>query len=219
MYRLGFFLFLITSGIPSGSNAQALRFGSGIFAGLNLSQIDGDDMQGYDKMGINAGLRGIAYIIPKLEFHTELAYNQRGSQSKGFSQSNDKGRKMILDYASINALVVLNDWFHPIKEYYRIQACAGVGTGRLIRSNVYDPAGDRDQRQIPLSHLPPFLNTTDFSLILGINVKVDEQAGLSFRFNRSMNKLLDSDLVPTINERRVYSMTGYFISCDFFYHF
>jgi hypothetical protein len=173
MYRLGFLLFLMTAGIPSDSDAQALRFGSGIFAGLNLSQIDGDDMQGYDKMGINAGLRGIAYIIPKLEFHTELAYNQRGSQSKGFSQSNDKGRKMILDYASINALVVLNDWFHPIKEYYRLQACAGVGTGRLIRSNVYDPAGDRDQRQLPLSQLPPFLNTTDFSMILGINVKVD----------------------------------------------
>lgn len=219
MYRLGFFLFLIASGIPTGSDAQALRFGSGVFAGLNLSQIDGDDMQGYDKLGINAGLRGIAYIIPKLEFHTELAYNQRGSQSKGYSHSNGDGRKMMLDYASINALVVINDWFHPIKEFYRLQFYGGVGTGRLIRSNVDDPAGDADQRQLPLSQLPPYFNSTDLSMIFGLNLKMVDNAGVTFRFNRSINKLLDADLVPLIEKRRVYSMKGYFISCDFFYHF
>lgn len=219
MYRLGFFLILIASGMPSGSDAQAIRFGSGVFAGLNLSQIDGDDMQGYDKMGINAGLRGIAYIIPKLEFHTELVYNQRGSRSKNFSLPRGIGRKIIVDYASINALLVVNDWFHPIKEFYRLQFYGGVGTGRLIRSDVFDPAGDSDQRQLPLSQMPPYLNTTDLSMIFGLNIKMVDHAGVTFRFNRSMNKLLDADLVPLIEKRRVYSMKGYFISCDFFYHF
>lgn len=218
MYLFRSIVLILVAGMSIGAAAQPLRFGSGIFGGINLSQVDGDDMQGYDKPGFNLGLRGIAYIIPKLEFHTELAYSQRGSQSKDFGKSNNKGRKLYLDYASINALIVMNDWFHPIKEYYRLQVHGGISTGRLIRYQVNDPGSDVNS--VLFNELAHYFNSTDFSMIFGAHIKFTPKTGLSFRYSRSMNKLLDADLVQPTNERKtVTSMKGYSISCDFFYHF
>jgi len=185
--------------------AQPLRFGSGIFGGFNLSQVDGDDMQGYDKPGINLGLRGMAYILPKFEFHTELAYSQRGSQSKGYARSNHSGRRLELDYVSINALLVINDWFHPLKEYYRLQMHGGVSTGRLIRYLAIDPGPD--PRRAPLKDLSTYFNSTDLSMILGAHLKVTYNTGISFRYTRSMNKLLTAELVqPMFERKRITSM-------------
>lgn len=211
------FLFLLV-GISFVAAAQPLRFGSGIFAGANLSQVDGDDMQGYDKPGFDLGLRCMTYILPKFEFHTELAYNQRGSQSKGYGKLNDKGRRLNLDYVSINALIVVNDWFHPIKEYYRLQIHGGVSTGRLVRNQVNDPSNQVGR--VSLDELSTYFNSTDFSMIFGGHIKVTEKTGLTFRYARNMNKLLNADLVQPMFERKtISSMKGYFVSCDIFYNF
>jgi hypothetical protein len=211
-------ILILVSGMTLAAGAQSLRFGSGVFGGFNLAQVDGDDMQGYDKSGINLGLRGMAFILPKLEVHTELAYNQKGSQSKDYGKSNNKGRKLYLDYVAINALIVVNDWIHPIKEYYRIQVHGGVSTGRLVRFLVNDPGGDL--RNAPLKELSYFFNGTDFSMIFGTHLKFTQKSGITFRYTRSMNKLLDADVVQPLYERKtINSMKGYFLSCDFFYQF
>lgn len=218
MFLFRSILFILVIGLPAALLAQPLRFGSGVFGGFNLSQVDGDDMQGYDKPGINLGLRGIAYILPKFEFHTELTYNQNGSQSKDYARSLNKGRRIILDYVAINALLVVNDWFHPLKEYYRLQIHGGVSTGRLIRYQVTDPGGD--PRRAPLKELSGYFNSTDFSMIIGTHVKITPKMGLTFRYIRSMNKILDADVVQPLYERKIIaSMKGYSISGGFFYQF
>ncbi|MDZ4706783.1 MAG: outer membrane beta-barrel protein [Saprospiraceae bacterium] len=218
MFLIRSIIVVLVTGMTLGAAAQPLRFGSGVFGGVNLAQVDGDDMQGYDKPGLNLGMRGMAFILPKLEFHTELAYNQKGSQSKDFDKSTNKGRKLFVDFVAINALVVVNDWFHPIKEYYRLQVHGGISTGRMVRFQVIDPGSD--PRRVPLKELSYYFNGIDFSMIFGAHLKFTQKTGISFRYSRSMNKLLDADLVQPLFERKtINSMKGYFLSLDFFYHF
>ena len=213
-------LYLILSMLaPTRGQAQPLRFGSGVFAGGTLAQVDGDDMQGYDKPGIEFGLRGIAFIIPKFEFHTELSYSQRGSQSKGYGKSTNNGRKMILDYGCITGLLVVNDWYHPLKEYYRLQLEGGVSMGRLIRSEIQDPIGS-GVRSLNLNEINPYISTNDLSMVLGANIKLTRKSGITFRYHRSMSKILDAEKVqPFFEKRNIISMKGYFLSLDAFYHF
>ncbi len=219
MFRLAWIIICIACCFAHQGKAQTKRFGTGIFAGLGLSQIDGDDMQGYDKPGIHFGLRGIAYILPKFEFHTELSYSQRGSQSKGYKATNNQGRRLELDYGSITALAVANDWFHPLKEYFRLQFYGGVSLGRLIRIQAIDPSIS-DNRRTNFNELIPYYNTTDFSMVIGANIKTTRFSGLTFRYNRSMNKIIDAELVqPFFQKRSILSMKGYYISLGAFYLF
>ena len=59
----------------------AQRFHLGAMGGINISQIDGDDLQGYDKVGWTFGIRSVAVIDESLNFSTELLYSERGSVS------------------------------------------------------------------------------------------------------------------------------------------
>ncbi len=200
---------------------QPLRFGSGFFFGLDLAQIDGDDMQGFDKKGINFGLRGMAYVLPKLEVHAELAYSQRGSRSKEFNISQHLGRRLTTDYASTSLLLAINDWFEPIKEFYRLQLIGGVSLGRIVRYDTYD-AFVFDNRKVNFTELTPYYNLTDFSMVLGANIKLTQKIGLSFRYNRSFNNLLDGDTVSKesiFKGKSVLNMKGYFLALDAFYLF
>jgi Outer membrane protein beta-barrel domain len=220
MFRLPVLILLVYTLYSGKSLAQSpLRFGTGVFAGLNLSQVDGDDMQGYDKPGINFGLRGITYILPTFEFHTELSYSQRGSQSKGYNRDLFKGRKMILDYGAITGLLSVNDWLDPIKEFYRVQIQGGVSYGRLIRSETLDVV-QNDARIIPFNEIAPYFNNSDLSMVLGANIKFTEHMGITFRYNRSMSLLFDSEAAKQhFMTRSPLSMKGYFLSIDTFYHF
>jgi hypothetical protein len=217
-YKWLYFVFLSSCSLISWG--QSLRFGSGVFAGINKAQIDGDDMQGYDKPGYNFGLRGIAYLFPKVEFHTELTYSQQGSQSKNFKSASNAGRKLYLDYVGISGMFAINDWFHPIKEYYRLQLIVGGSVKRLIRTEFKDLPSGSNLRRTTFGDVQPYFNSNDLALILGANIKFTQRLGISFRYNRSMNKLLDADIVrPILEKKDIISMKGYFLSADIFYHF
>lgn len=220
MFRLPVLILLVYSLYAGKSAAQSpLRFGTGVFAGLNLAQVDGDDMQGYDKPGVNFGIRGITYILPAFEFHTELSYSQRGSQSKGFGRDLFKGRQMVLDYGTITGLLSVSDWFDPIKEFYRIQIQGGVSYGRLIKSETQDVVHN-DARIIPFDEIAPFFNSSDLSMVLGANIKFTEHIGLSLRYNRSISLLFDSETAKKhFMTKSPLSMKSYFLSIDTFYQF
>ena len=222
MFRLSVLILLIYSVFAVHILAQnPLRFGSGIFVGYNLAQIDGDDMQGYDKPGKNFGIKGIAFILPTFEFHTELSYSERGSQSKAYAKDQFRGRQIVLNYGSITGLLTVNDWFDPIKEYFRLQLQGGVSYGRIIKFDTHDPSiGGTDGRKANFAEVSPYFNNNDITMILGANIKIMEHVGFTLRYNRSMNNLLDGPAVQKyLGKKTVLTMKGYFLSFNAFYQF
>lgn len=184
---------------------QESRFRVGVLSGLSLGQIDGDDMQGYDHKGLFGGLRSSAIVTDKFEFQIELLYNRRGSQSKG-RQTIIKNRSIKADYAEINLLLAIKDWYNPFKKLYRLQLFGGASFGRMAKVQAIDEADS----EVLFTQLVPEMNNRDFSVILGGAYCLNQNMAIGARFSRSLSLLFDSSK-SIYSDANVKNMQGYFI--------
>jgi len=68
---------------------HAQLFKAGIVTGLNLSQIDGDALGGYDKLGLNVGVIADIYVAETWSVSIEILYAQKGASTGIFRNSLD----------------------------------------------------------------------------------------------------------------------------------
>lgn len=162
-------------------------------------------MQGYDHAGFLGGLRSSAIVTDKFEFQIELLYNRRGSENKG-RHTLVKSRSIKADYAEINLLLAIKDWYNPFRKLYRLQLFGGASFGRLTKVQAIDEA-DSD---ILLTQLVPELNNRDLSVIIGGAYFLNQNMALGVRFSRSLNLLFDASK-SIYSDARVKNMQGYFI--------
>jgi hypothetical protein len=79
MQRFAFFLLPAMFAVIFTS-ASAQSFQGGIYAGINTSQITGDDLAGYNKLSAAAGVFGRRTFGDKWAFMMELGYLGKGSK-------------------------------------------------------------------------------------------------------------------------------------------
>lgn len=101
--------------------------------GANVSQIDGDNLLGWDKIGINAGMRLGYNIADKTNLAIEFLYSQRGS-APSISSGSDFG-SIDLKYIEIPLLVEYNDWYLEEDDYYKVGIEGGLSYGNLFSVN------------------------------------------------------------------------------------
>jgi len=107
LYKTLLLLFL-TFGF--GFNANAQLFKAGVAAGFNAAQIEGDDMNGYKKFGLNAGVLMDVNINEKFAVGFEILYSQKGSRGNFFNDNDEFfQRKIKLDYIEIPILFKYRD--------------------------------------------------------------------------------------------------------------
>jgi len=84
-------------------------FKPALVAGFNATQVDGDDLAGYRKIGLNAG--GSAFIrLPKnFSVNFEILYSQKGSRTSGNQTINSDTYKLILDYVDVPVIFNYHD--------------------------------------------------------------------------------------------------------------
>ena len=112
-------------------------------AGGVASQIDGDQLAGYNKLGFLAGA-GVWYdLSDKWRTSLEIALAQNGSNdSAREAQAASSGFSEIgLDYLVVPVNVHYMDWLSEDEIYYRLEFVAGLEYRRLISSEVLDGAG------------------------------------------------------------------------------
>ncbi|MEZ5082305.1 MAG: outer membrane beta-barrel protein [Bacteroidales bacterium] len=132
-----FFGFILISGTIYGQRIQGA-----VIAGMNLSQVDGDEVYGYKKVGLNTGLGALLPIKKRFLLTMEILYNQKGAYERDqyirFDQ--DTSGKIIeitgkyqlkLDYLEVPILFLYND--RDI-----ITAGAGFSYGRLVSVKEYE---------------------------------------------------------------------------------
>ncbi|MBK6564973.1 MAG: PorT family protein [Saprospiraceae bacterium] len=178
-------------------------FKASVVAGANMAQIDGDFLYGFKKTGLTAGGR-ISYPVTKNMFlNLELLYSERGS-SVSYFEKNDSN-KYSLRYLEIPLIFSIHDWFHEEKKYYIVRAEAGFSYGALFQLKV-PPVVDENQ-----------FKKNDFSYILGLGFQFTKNIGLSLRYTRSINDMLDYNL-PEPDGRNL-RFRGYFITGRLEYSF
>jgi hypothetical protein len=182
---LQFFVSLILLTI---NNLQAQsRFGGGIVAGFNASQMDGDQAAGFHKVGGNIGLCATVQTTEtgKWLLTTNILLSQRGARST----PNDAGpiRSLTLNYLEVPVMMSLRDWKKTDNsgvEYYKVYLTAGLSYGRLfgykVSENFSHPKAVFDVFQ-----------SNDLSYTAGVSYFFNHHLGFNWRYTRSVNFLFN----------------------------
>ncbi len=181
-------------------NAQAGFRGSAII-GLNLAQLDGDELVGFNKTGITSGIKVAFDLKKKVEGNVEILFNQRGSSEKFFR--NDSTAVTKVNYFELPIYLSFKDWYIENEDYYKMRGQIGLSTGFLANSSVENTT-DYD---------PTLFNDLDFSWMLGVSYSFTKHWSLTARYNRSINKLLEDDNL------RINFLLSYFWSIRAEYNF
>ncbi len=115
-------------------------FKPAVIIGFNATQVDGDDLAGYRKIGANIG--GAAFVrLPKnFSFNFEILYSQKGSRSSASQAIGSQSYRLILDYVDVP--LVFN--YHDRDKQKRDIAIFGLGVvfNSLVRQKQLIGGGD-----------------------------------------------------------------------------
>lgn len=207
--RLLFFTFCL---LPVAAFAQP-RFKAAVIAGLTASQINGDRSAGYNKLGLQAGLRGLARLKDREDVSIEFLYSQRGSQSSLLKDQFDPFRfSHTINYLEIPVQWHYKDWLVEYEDdkdnFYRVAFNIGLSYARLIN---YSSSGEGSGIGAAL----PVLRKGDISFLLGANFMASRHLGFTFRYVRSFSRMYDpNDFNPapyqySLNSHCLYFQTFY----------
>lgn len=146
---------------------QAQDIRGALIGGFNISQVDGDGLGGYKKLGLNLGGSAIWYLNEKLTARFEILFTQKGSLHI------DKvyGRNTKLKYDYIEIPIVIN--FVDKGTFF---VGGGLGIGVLVN----------DKTLIDGNYSLGSPKNRDYSLLVDIGFMLKENIALNFRYQYSI---------------------------------
>ncbi len=202
-YRYYIFLFIGLLTCSSLATAQRSRtFRGGIIGGLNFSQIDGDGLYGYDKIGVMAGVHLRAKYRKKVDLCLDMLYDQQGSSPTAEFTNYTSPYQIILDYISFPVYVKFKDWLveyqKSIYDFYRLEFDLGLAYSRAFR--IEGPG------------IKPLYSKNNFSFLLGGHYKWNTNLGLGFRYQRAflpIHSFAEQDVVVWVIPYKISFFTSY----------
>jgi len=168
------------------SNIQAQNFGGGIILGLSTSQVGGDDLGGFNKAGLLAGVFANKSISPLLSFQMEMTFIQKGSNNP---KMNDVEHKDY-DWADIFLSYIEVPLLLQYKQSETLKIEGGLLSGYLIDGYYTNLSG-----KIP-NEKNPFISY-DIGLCLGLDYKYSDNISLNTRICNSVLPIGSEDYSHT----------------------
>ena len=128
-------ILLIISIIFSLNKTYTQEFNGGLIAGLSTSQVSGDMLGGFNKLGFLIGGFTKRKINNKLNLQFEITYIEKGSRNPNINKDNIQ--EISLSYIEIPFGI-------SIKQKNNIDIETGILSGVIISSKVNDYYGLRD---------------------------------------------------------------------------
>ncbi|GIV34226.1 MAG: hypothetical protein KatS3mg031_1761 [Chitinophagales bacterium] len=112
-----------------------------LVAGFNATQVEGDDLRGYRKFGVNAGAGAFIRLPRNFSFNFEIVYSQKGSKKGPTAEQQARTAspdKLQLDYIDVPLLFNYHD---KDKQKGKDVFIAGLGVvfNSLVRYEVKYP--------------------------------------------------------------------------------
>jgi len=161
-------------------------FTAKLLAGLNASQIEGDQLAGYDKLGLNLGGEVSFTLNDRFDLGMQFLFTQKGSQSEialGQAQL-----KTNLNYIEIPFLAILKDWYQEEEDYYKVKAHAGFSYARL-----FDVSSSNGLFQNDIGNFKNY----DFMLFIGASYAMNSKWEGFVRYTNSVIQIYTSDILET----------------------
>jgi hypothetical protein len=186
---------LLTLLFALSSTLIAQRFLGEVVGGMNLSQVDGDEVYGFKRVGGHVGLGVILPIKKKWDITLETVFSQKGAKEKdqysywskdstfseldstfiGFDSTLYTGSyNLRLNYVEIPIIAHFTD-----KERYTVGL--GFSYGRLVSSEEIEHNGSIN----PYSDTVNF-SKNDYSVLLDLQVRVWKRLKFNVRYSYSI---------------------------------
>ena len=166
-------------------------FEMGILTGLNLSQMDGDYFQGYDKLGLMFGFQGIMNLSRGMGIQIELLYSQKGSRIEHgtvITPQSRKDRIIDLRYAEVPILVRL--LLEPKKEN---TAYVTIGFSVAQRIGIQIIENDKnDIRGTVYQDIKDEFTSREINLVVGLS-KYFQRLSLGIRFVYGLTRFYENE--------------------------
>jgi hypothetical protein len=204
-------------------NAQD-RFKAGVAVGLNLAQLDGDLQQGYDKSGLNLGLKGFVIIKPQFDVSAELFFNQKGAtytSNKTLGDTKTLYSIFTLNYADVIFLANFNINPNDAETHYRHTFHAGMSFGRLLNSTTSMQRGSINQTDLE-QNITKSYKSNDISFVIGWSWYFNKRMGMTLRHTLSLSNMYDNPVKISTREIGLagyQSLRSYYFSAQLFYNF
>ncbi len=170
---------------------KAQRIMGAVIAGVNASQVDGDEAFGYHKFGLNAGAAAIVPIKGNWSFSIETLYNQKGShQRPRFIDSLDGSYDLKLNYLDVPLL------FHYTDKGI-ITFGAGASWGGLVKV-------EEQRNGVPMHGTTlnsEIYKSSDINILLDFRFRIFQRLRFNVRYAYS--------IVPIATREVPDSKTGY----------
>lgn len=183
---LSFFLFALLMIVQKSVVAQVIK--GEMIAGFNLAQVDGDEVYGYKKPGLQLGLGAMIPIAKKWDISLETIYNEKGANQKAQyrSDSLNGAYKLMLNYVEVPVLVHFTD-----KDF--ITVGSGFSWGRLISAKEFEH-GVQTQTTAQNNVYSP----NDFNVLLDLRMRIYQRLKFNFRYQYSVTKIRNREFT-TLN--------------------
>ncbi|MEY2924923.1 MAG: hypothetical protein RLZZ337_1471 [Bacteroidota bacterium] len=181
------FFFLICSVI-----ATAQDFGAAVLVGANFSQVDGDQLGGYNKLGINAGIEINRQIKPEWQGCFEIRYSMKGAKKVIDINNPSPDLKLSYHYLEVPVLV-------KYTEFNKITPYGGVSLG----VNVFNERDDNG-----FISKEEKLNRGEIGFHLGANYQWTDKWSLDVRHSYSLFSIRDYPII--INSPTVFGRAGWY---------
>jgi hypothetical protein len=151
---------------------QAQNFGGGGIAGFSTSQVSGDRLSGFNKVGFVAGALASIPVSERVGVQMEITYIQKGSRKNLNPEKNDfRAYRLDLNYVEVPIIVL----YHYNK---KLVIEGGPSLGTLVHSKEQDEQGSFTEQR-------PF-KKTELSINAGISYPLISNLMLNWRISNSL---------------------------------
>ena len=172
-----FFILILPTVVISQSFKAGFQFG------VSATQVDGDNLTGYNKAGLYGGGYVNHPVGNKDNIQMEISFIQKGSRKNAKpSDGIYDSYLMRLNYVEVPLLYI-----HNFRKYFAVQA--GFSTAYLISSTEKDNYGTFDNS----SSVPSFRNF-ELAGMVGMSIRFKEKWDFVFRFSYSLIPIRDTPI-------------------------
>jgi hypothetical protein len=195
------FLFIVSFSLIVSEQSFSQHILGAVSAGVNLSQVDGDEVYGFNKVGFNGGP---SVIIPfgkdkKWSVTLELLYSQLGSRQKSEYSPTDTvikkdsmkfydGYRLSLNYVQIPVIVHFTD-----KRF--IAGGLGFQYGQLVGVTEYEDYNDIRGFVRTNTTLHGPYSRGDFEVLADLRVRIYQGFWFNARYSYSMASIRTREFV------------------------
>ena len=157
-------------------NTNAQSFGGGIIVGASTSQVAGDLLGGFNKIGILAGAYTNLKVKESLSFQFEITYIEKGSRNPNMHESNHPNyQKIEITLSYIETPLTIN---------LQQKENLGVELGIIPAFNISATLNSADAKNISVPN--PQYKKYDLGVCAGINYHITDNIILNTRISNSI---------------------------------